>query len=96
MNVEWKILDVISVDGQITKVRYQATYENVSTEGYWTFKNLVQGCNLEDVHEQQLVHWLHLDMNEVKDKICENLNKQVTNQEQTSLPWKVETFKVNL
>jgi|LakMenEpi03Aug12_release.lakeMendotaPanAssembly.Ray.scaffolds.fasta_scaffold948235_2 hypothetical protein len=92
----WKILDVFSEDGQITKVRYQVTHENVSTEGYWVFRENRQHCELSEVHEHLLTHWLHLDMAETKDKIQENLEKQAAKTETSGLPWKVETFKVKL
>ena len=92
----WKILDVFSEDGQITKVRYQVTHENVSTEGYWTFINKYQSGPLEEVSEHSVTHWLHLDMEGVREQIHANLEKQVAKTEQVGLPWKVETFKVKL
>ncbi len=92
----WKILNVFSEDGQITKVRYQVTHENVVTEGYWNFRKSWQNCPLEEVSEQSVTNWLHLDMEDVRDQIHANLEKQVAKTEQVSLPWKVETFKVKL
>ena len=92
----WKILNVFSEDGQITKVRYQVTHESVSTEGYWNFRKSWQNCPLEEVSEHSVTHWLHLDMEDVREKIHANLEKQVAKTEQVSLPWKVETFKVKL
>ena len=92
----WKILNVFSEDGQITKVRYQVTHENVVTEGYWNFRKSWQNCPLEEVSEQLVTNWLHLDMEDVRDQIHANLEKQVAKTEQVSLPWKVETFKVKL
>jgi hypothetical protein len=35
-------------------------------------------------------------MEDVREKIHANLEKQATNTEKVSLPWKVETFKVKL
>lgn len=72
MNFNWKILDVVAVDGLITKAKYNVTAQkneneheylsennlNVSTEGNWLFRELNLNVPFHDVTEKMVIDWI--------------------------------------
>ena len=60
--MEWKILDIEADGDLITKAKYLVTAKNdvaeVSTEGWWHFKDPVLVIPFADVKESDVIAWI--------------------------------------
>lgn len=62
METIWKILDIEAKDGLITQAKYLVTSTNdvaeVSTEGWWHFKDPVLVIPFAEVKEENVIAWI--------------------------------------
>lgn len=86
MNFNWKILDVIAINGLITQAKYEviAKKENskliddnvhtleVPTEGYWHFNEPILKVAFHDVTEKMVVDWIKKESTINNENIIEN------------------------
>lgn len=103
ISFNWKILEVLSENGQLKHVKYNVTAidgdKTVETEGYARFE-LPQEVVFENILEVELLEYVKRfytqnDLNSIEYRLSEqmiDLQKTVT----TEPPWKVETFKLGL
>lgn len=99
----WKILEVLSSDGQIEHVKYKVTAtkgeHTVETEGYCQLK-LDENIKFADLIEVELTEYLKRfyiqnDVNSIESRLSEQLDYLEKNTT-TTPPWHVETFKVEV
>lgn len=66
--MEWKILDIEAEGDLITKAKYLVTAKNdvaeVSTEGWWHFKDPVLVIPFSDVKEADVIAWIDAQASE--------------------------------
>lgn len=66
--MEWKILDIEAANGLITKAKYLVTAKNdvteVSTEGWWHFKDPILVIPFENVTEADVIGWIDAQASE--------------------------------
>lgn len=84
--MEWKILDIEADDGLITKARYLVTAKNnvteVSTEGWWHFKQPVLVIPFADVKEEDVIGWIDAQASEPTSSIDIDGTVRTNNQHQ--------------
>jgi hypothetical protein len=68
MNFAWRILDIEATNGLITQAKYLVTVKNdkteVSTEGWWHFKEPVLIIPFVDVTEENVISWIDAEASE--------------------------------
>jgi hypothetical protein len=65
MNFAWQILDIEATNGLITQAKYLVTVKNdkteVSTEGWWHFKDPKLVIPFVDVTEENVISWIEAE-----------------------------------
>ena len=99
---QWKVLDILSVNNEITEIKYQVTAKDkenkVTTEGNWTFKD--KSHFLQDqTTEKDVIAWIQKES--IIDEKCiieDNLKNQLMALEPVALkkPWVLPTFTVKI
>ena len=102
----WKILDISAEDDLITHAKYHVVaigddqQHKVETEGNWWFSDKIVKKPFNQVTEADVAKWIENEsIVDGKSSILEALDKQLNSlklDKSVSMPWKPQTFKINI
>lgn len=105
-NYNWKILDISAEDDLITHAKYHVTATSddqqtvIESEGNWWFSDKILKKPFNQVTEGDVAKWIENEATvDGKCSILEALDKQINSlkiDKKVSMPWKPQTFKINI